>query len=103
MAGRRSRIGDAIGDRATIAGLPGNKVTHEIVAGGRFDVVCAELLAQGVLIDYVEAWTEGGKAKAAKKLKVKYSCPDCGINAWAKPDCRFICGECETEMEAREG
>ena len=80
----------------------GNKVTHEIVPGGRFDVVCAALLKQGIQIDYVEAWTEGGKAKAAKKLKVKYSCTECGINAWAKPDLRFICAECDEPMEAQD-
>ena len=68
-----------------IGKMTGNKVTHTIVPGGRFDTVCAELMAQGVVLDYVEAWTEGGKAKAAKKLKIKYSCPECGCNAWAKP------------------
>jgi hypothetical protein len=79
--------------------MTGNKVTHEIVRDGWFDRVCAKLLAKGVLIDYVEAWSEGGKAKAAKKLKVKYSCPECGVNCWAKPDCRFVCGECDLAME----
>ena len=78
---------------------PATRSRTRSFAGGRFDVVCAELLKQGILIDYVEAWTEGGKAKAAKKLKVKYSCTQCGINAWAKPDCRFICGDCDEPME----
>lgn len=78
----------------------GNKVTHEIVEGGWFDRVCAKLIAKGVQIDWVEAWTEGGKDKAAKKLKVKYTCPECGVNCWAKPECRFLCGECDEAMEA---
>jgi predicted SprT family Zn-dependent metalloprotease len=80
----------------------GNKLTHEVVPGGRFVLAADELINQGVAIDYVEAWTETGKAKAAKKLKVKYSCPECGQNCWAKPDSRFVCGDCETEMEAEE-
>ncbi len=78
----------------------GNKVTHEIVPGGRFDMACAELIAKGVVIDYVEAWTEGGKKKAKGKLKVKYSCRECGVNCWAKADCRFVCGDCDEPMEA---
>lgn len=82
--------------------MVGNKVTHEIVPGARFDRVCAKLLERGVQIDWVEAWTEGGKAKAAKKLKVKYSCPQCGVNCWAKPECRFLCGECDEPMEAED-
>jgi hypothetical protein len=83
--------------------MVGNKVTHEIIPGGAFDVACAKLIEKGVEINYVEAWSDGGKAKAAKKLKVKYTCPACGQNCWAKPDARFICGDCDEPMEAEEG
>ena len=79
--------------------MTGNKVTHEIIAGDFFDRVCGKLIAKGVLIDWIEAWTEGGKAKAAKKLKVKYTCDTCGVNCWAKPDCTFICGDCDEPMK----
>jgi hypothetical protein len=82
--------------------MVGNKVTHEVVPGGWFDRVCDELIGQGVQIDYVEVWTDEGKAKATKKLKVKYSCPECGINCWAKPECSFICGDCNEPMEAED-
>ena len=78
--------------------MTGNKVSHEIMDGGAFDVVCAELIALGVVIDYVEAWTDG--VKATKKLKVKYTCSQCGVNCWAKPECTFICGECDEPMQA---
>ena len=30
--------------------------------------------------------------KAASKTK--YSCPGCGLNAWAKPETTLYCGEC---------
>ena len=46
--------------------MTGTKVTHEIVPGGRFDVACSELLQRGVAIDYVEAWTEGGKGQGGE-------------------------------------
>jgi hypothetical protein len=80
--------------------MTGNKVTHEIVSDGPFDIACAALVVnQRVLIDYVEAWSDEGKAKAAKKLKVKYTCGQCGTNCWAKPGAHFICGDCEEAME----
>ena len=80
--------------------MTGNKVSHQIVKGGEFDRACAKLMERGIQIDWVEAWTEGGKAKAKAKLKVKYTCGGCATNCWAKPDCRFVCGECDEEMKA---
>jgi predicted SprT family Zn-dependent metalloprotease len=82
--------------------MTGNKVSHEILPGGAFDVVCAELLARGVAIDYVEAWTLDGKKKAKAKLKVKYTCPGCAVNAWGKPELRLICGDCDEPMAAED-
>jgi hypothetical protein len=35
-----------------------------------------------------------------QQRKVKYSCPECGLNAWAKPDVCLVCGECHQPMEA---
>jgi len=35
------------------------------------------------------------------KNKIKYSCSTCGQNAWAKPNARLICGDCEQSMIAR--
>lgn len=35
--------------------------------------------------------TAEGKAKKASKTK--FTCPDCGQNAWAKPDAALICGD----------
>jgi predicted RNA-binding Zn-ribbon protein involved in translation (DUF1610 family) len=39
------------------------------------------------------------QAKAKKSSKVKFTCPDCGQNAWAKPGALLICGECFDEGE----
>ena len=35
----------------------------------------------------------GQQAKAKKASKTKFTCPDCGQNAWAKPDALLICGD----------
>jgi len=37
------------------------------------------------------------QAKAKKPSKTKFTCPECGQNAWAKPDALLICGECFDE------
>jgi SprT-like family len=80
----------------------GAKVTHEIIDGGMFYHACADLVTRGITIGYVEAWSEGGAAVARRKLKVKYTCQECGTNCWAKPDAHFICGECDQPLEAEE-
>ena len=33
----------------------------------------------------------------------KYTCPGCGLNAWAKSDVSLMCGECEEEMREADG
>ena len=40
-----------------------------------------------------------GVASAKKSSKMKFTCPECGQNAWAKPDALLICGECFDEGE----
>ena len=33
-------------------------------------------------------------AKPRPKSKVKFTCPECGINVWGKPGLKLICGSC---------
>ena len=40
--------------------------------------------------------TQVSKKKLASKTK--YTCPDCGLNAWAKPDSTLLCDECDSAM-----
>ncbi len=73
----------------------GQKMTHYIEAGGRFQKSCAALIGRGFVLPYVELWDEqnGSKAKKAAS-KTKYTCPKCQANAWAKPGTALICGAC---------
>lgn len=83
----------------------GQRVSHYIETGGAFAVACAALTAeQGAIVAYVELWSEGdgAKRKAKAASKTKYTCPSCGVNAWAKPGVRLTCGECEEPMEVEE-
>jgi len=99
----------AVGLIPSDTGAPGGKetgqhVSHYIEAGGAFDRACAELVALGFIMPYVELWAEGEEKTRKKKAasKTKYTCPSCELNAWAKPDVLLLCGECEVELQAEE-
>lgn len=80
----------------------GTKVSHVVIPGGRFDSSCDTLLSTGLDI----TWRSGEQSAAARALakkkrasKTKFTCPDCGLNAWAKPDAVIGCWDCGVEME----
>lgn len=76
----------------------GRKVSHYIMEDGAFASIVPPIadMVRGALLVGVPR----DEAKARKKAasKTKYSCPDCGTNAWAKPDTKLICGECDQPM-----
>jgi hypothetical protein len=84
-------------------GKTGDKMTHRITAGGRFEHVIGPFLA-GARLRWQSFDLAEGDSKKAKKAasKTKYTCPGCGQNAWAKPDAALICGHCEELMEPEE-
>ena len=72
----------------------GQKMSHYIEAGGRFERSCGGLIGKGFVLAYVElSGDEAGKKKKAAS-KTKYTCPECQANAWAKPGTALICGAC---------
>jgi predicted SprT family Zn-dependent metalloprotease len=77
-------------------GGTGQRVDHHIVPGGPFSVACAELLSRGTEIRYVDLWRQ--RPGAVRRTRSKYTCPDCGLNAWAKPQARLDCTDCGTHM-----
>lgn len=79
----------------------GQKVTHVIVDGGAFDVACADFLKTHgpEALNWYSKGRISGSAAAKRASKTKYTCPECKQNAWAKPESRLICGDCECEME----
>ena len=88
----------------------GDKVHHIIVPDGRFDRLVRKILARGFVITWMErpqaisatgqegAGENGSEGKSGKR--VKYTCPRCDLNAWAKHDARLICGEDMSAMES---
>ena len=80
----------------------GQKVSHYIQPGGRFDQACRALLDDAFTVPWM-ALTHSGEEKTRKKKaasKTKYTCLSCDLNVWGKPDIKVICGECEAVLEA---
>jgi predicted SprT family Zn-dependent metalloprotease len=83
----------------------GQRVTHYVIAAGRFELACRELLAGGARVEWQSRENEGRAAARARsnRSKTKYTCPGCGVNAWAKPGVHLLCGDCGEELEAEVG
>ena len=81
----------------------GQSVTHYIMDAGAFDRAADALLATGFQLRWQSYARneEEGKRKGASKTK--YTCPDCGQNAWARPSANLVCGDCEVHMEEEAG
>lgn len=96
----------AVGLIPTDTGEPGGKstgqrVTHWIEPGGRFALACAELIEEhGFRVPYVETRNDTEREARERKAasKTRYTCPTCGVNAWAKPGTRLACGACNLPL-----
>jgi hypothetical protein len=87
----------ALGLMPSSTGMPGGritgtKMTHYILENGLFCQVFAKLQATGWKLN-LESTKVMGKARAPVS-KVKSTCPNCGGNAWAKPDYQLACIIC---------
>jgi predicted SprT family Zn-dependent metalloprotease len=74
----------------------GQSVTHYLIPGGRYSLAYAKLASRGFQLHWQSA-PESKEARAKKSSKTKYTCPNCGQNAWAKPGAQLICGVCYDE------
>jgi hypothetical protein len=75
----------------------GQKMSHYIEPDGKFSDHCSNLLKSGFTLPYIELWDEC-KAKSKAKSKTKFTCPECGANAWGKPELKVICACCDEPM-----
>ncbi len=99
----------------------GYRMSHWIIPGGPFERAFEQMPAECHL-----PWTCGiddearGEKKSKKekkekekkekkekeaerKVKVKYSCPDCGLNVWGRAGLRLRCEDCDEELVAADG
>ncbi len=92
-----------IGLTPTDSGAPGGKSTgdrmaHLIVAAGPFEQAYLELVDSGLRLEWAYLSVQRSRGNAGNRQK--FTCPRCGLNAWARPAARLICGECRAEMKA---
>lgn len=88
-------------------GLPGGKekgqqMMHYVIPNGKFEQLYVKWEKLNVRLkwqSFSDIENEKGKQKTVSK--VKYTCPKCEQNAWAKPNAKLICGECEEVMECQ--
>lgn len=79
----------------------GQRVSHYIEAGGRFEKSCALLMKRkGFMLALEAVRTCGGKKKKKSANKVAYQCEECGAKAWGKDNLNLVCGDCDVVMEA---
>jgi predicted SprT family Zn-dependent metalloprotease len=107
--------------------MTGDKVSHCIDEKGLFNRVFADLIVQGFVLQWIEPSSNSiqndfiektgmdennfpGPDDVDQKIttpiskkkidtsKVKYSCPTCKLNAWAKMGVNLICGDCNEAM-----
>jgi hypothetical protein len=83
----------APGDKET-----GQSVAHYIIPGGPYAKAYAKLKARGFQLHW-QSVPAGKQAKAKRASKTKFTCSECGQNAWAKPDTLLICGNCYEDGE----
>ena len=95
----------------------GQQVDHCVEPGGPFEHAAQELMKSGwdfawealptkpirVPVDDAAA-PVGGTAEpeteAPTTTRQRYTCPDCGLNAWAKPQSNLMCGDCLKHLVA---
>jgi hypothetical protein len=106
-------------------GKEGGNVTGEhmsdyVIESGPFAGAYKKLIKSGFVLDWVESRPpqkrnlteliggsllnqngshESGPTKPADRSnRLKYSCPKCSLNAWAKPGANLVCGDCEEPL-----
>ncbi len=97
----------AVGLHPSDTGNPGGKIvgqrmTHYIITDGPFATACKRLLATDPPALYADRAEEPAQQKKKRASKTKYTCPGCGLNAWAKPNAPLACVECVQLMEAED-
>jgi len=76
----------------------GQSMSHYIEEGGRYERLIKVFLASHSGLEYQDR-PMAEAAKAKKKNKIKYTCEECGLNAWGKPGANIKCGDDDVQMQ----
>ncbi len=103
----------AIGLQPSHTGMPGGRqtgyhMTHYIIEGGVFEVVTTRLIADGFRLSWADAErnilghppVSGPSApdESDGSNRWKYTCPQCGLNLWGRPNAPAACWKCKLPM-----
>ena len=91
----------SIGLQPSSTGMVGGKETGQrmsdyIIPDGPFTKVFAKLAKGGWKLNLQSAHRPG--KKGGGESKSKFTCGECGQNAWGKPDLQVTCTICNVEM-----
>jgi SprT-like family len=78
----------------------GQRMSDYIIPNGPFTKAFAKLAAKGWKLNLQSAHRPG--QKGGVNSKTKFSCADCGQNAWGKPDLAIICEPCGIKMRSAD-
>lgn len=83
-------------------GAPGGKQTGQkmsdyVLPDGPFDRAF-KTMPKGCLLPWLSSAPPDKPKDSRGSLRLKYTCPDCGINAWGKPGLGIRCVECEADL-----
>jgi ribosomal protein L37AE/L43A len=86
----------------------GYRMSHFIIPGGAFERAFEQMPAECHLpwtcgIDDEARGEKKAKKEASRKVKVKYSCPSCGLNVWGRGGLRLRCEDCDEELVGANG
>ena len=105
----------------------GDQMSHYILDNGPFSNVFRGLVTQGFHLEWVEKPVLMQSVEIPKAIgsddtddrdatvtislddpapllrqvdtsKMKYTCPECGLNAWAKMGANLVCGDCDEDL-----
>ena len=100
---------EKVGLMPSDTGYPGGRrigapMTHYIIKGGEFEANCRELIESGWKLEWHAPTPTIGNATLPRvnDSKTKFTCQQCGQNAWAKPTADLTCGHCGTTMLSGE-
>jgi len=99
---------EAVGLMPSSTGKPGGNRTGQrmsdyIIEAGPFEAATKKLLKSGFTLTWKDVIgfqtpVGNGKPKRNRSNRTKYTCPECGFNAWARPRAAIVCGDCMHAM-----
>jgi ribosomal protein S27AE len=91
-AGKMQAVGLQPSSTGQAGGMEtGQAVSHYILPEGRYSKAYEKLAESGLKLHW-QSIQAAGSAKITSKRK--FTCPECGQNAWAKMSASLICGQC---------